>query len=62
MVWELRSHMVHSEAKHLLPNAGDIRDAHLILGGEGPLEEGVATHSSIPACRIPSQRSLAGYR
>ena len=30
-------------------NAGDIRDA----GGEDPLEEGVAPHSSILASRIP---------
>ena len=32
------------------------------LGGEDPLEEGVATHSSILAWRIPMDlRSLAGY-
>ena len=30
------------------------------LGGEEPLEEGMATHSSIPAWKNP-QRSLAGY-
>ena len=30
------------------------------LGWEDPLEEGMATHSSIPAWRIP-QRSLMGY-
>ena len=31
------------------------------LGQEGPLEEGMATHSSILAWRIHGQRSLAGY-
>ena len=31
------------------------------LGWEDPLEEGMATHSSILAWRIPKQRSLAGY-
>ena len=34
-------------------NAGDIRDADLIPGLEDPLEEGMATHSSILAWRIP---------
>ena len=36
-------------------NAGDIREAGLILGQEDPLEEGVAAHSktSILAWRIP---------
>ena len=31
------------------------------LGGEDPLEEGMATHSSILAWRIPWTRSLVGY-
>ena len=31
------------------------------LGGEGPLEKGMATHSSILAWRIPGQRSPAGW-
>ena len=30
------------------------------LGGEDPLEKGMATHSTILAWRIPGQRSLAG--
>jgi len=34
-------------------NAGDIRDAGLILGWEDPLKEGMATHSSSLAWRIP---------
>ena len=34
-------------------NAGDIRDAGSIPGQEHPLEEGMTTHSSILAWRIP---------
>ena len=37
-------------------NEGDIRDAGLIHGQEDPLEEGMATHSSILAWRIPMDR------
>jgi len=37
---------------NLPANAGDVRDAGLILGWEDTLEEGVATHSSILAWRI----------
>ena len=33
--------------------AGDTRDSGSILGQEDPLEEGMATHSSILAWRIP---------
>ena len=33
--------------------AGDVKDMGLILGGEDPLEEGMATHSSILAWRLP---------
>ena len=41
--------------------AGDARDAGLILGWEDLLEEGMATHSSIFAWRIPWKRRLVGY-
>ena len=34
-------------------SAGDIRDAGWIPGWEDPLEEGMATHTSILAWRIP---------
>ena len=34
-------------------NAGDIRDAGLILGQQGPLQEGMAPHSSILAWSVP---------
>ena len=38
-------------------NAGDVRDAGVwFLGREDPLEEGMATHSSILAWRIPMDR------
>ena len=40
-------------------NAGDIRDLGFTLGWEDPLEEGMATHSSILAWRNPHRwRSL----
>ena len=42
--------------KYLPTNAGDIRDVDLILGLEDPLEEGMATHSSILVSRIPVDR------
>ena len=34
-------------------NARDIRDVGLLPGQEGPLEEGLTTHSIILAWRIP---------
>ena len=34
-------------------NAGDIEIQFLTLGLKGPLEEGMATHSSILAWKIP---------
>ena len=37
--------------KNLPANAGSVRDARLIP--EDPLEEGMATHSSVLAWRIP---------
>ena len=45
--------------KNLPANARDIRDAGLtphLPGLEDPLEEGMATHSSILAWRIPKDR------
>ena len=42
--------------KNLGANAGDIRDVGSIPGQEDPLEEGMATHSSIPAWKIPVDR------
>ena len=39
--------------ENLAANAGDVRDSVQSLGWEDPLEEGMATHSSIPAWIIP---------
>ena len=39
--------------KNLLANAGAVKDTGQSLGWEDPLEEGMATHSSILAWRIP---------
>ena len=43
-------------------NAGDIRDVDLTLGREDPLEEGMATHTSILAWRIPWTEELGGLQ
>ena len=42
--------------KNLPTNAGDVREVVQSLGQEDPLEEGMATHSSILAWRIPMDR------
>ena len=42
-----------SVGKESTCNAGDTGDAGLIPGLGSPLEEGIATHSSILAWRIP---------
>ena len=43
-------------------NARDIRDVGLILGREDPLEEGMTTHSSILAWRIPWTEEPGGLQ
>ena len=43
-------------------NAGDIRDGDSIPGWEDPLEEGMATHSSILAWEIPWTEELGGLQ
>ena len=43
-------------------NAGDVRDPGSIPGQEDPLEEGVATHSSISAWRIPWTEEPGGLQ
>ena len=51
---------------NLPANVGNIRDQVQSLGREDPLEEGLETHSSIPAWRIPMDRvwqaSSQGHR
>ena len=39
--------------KNPLASEGGIRDVGSIPGGEDPLDEGIATHSSILTWRIP---------
>ena len=39
--------------KNLPASAGYIRDVGSIPGGDGPLEEGMATHSRILTWRLP---------
>jgi len=46
--------------KDLPANAGDIRDRGWSLDWEDPLEEGMTTHSSILAWRIPSTEEPGG--
>ena len=41
-------------------SAGDVRDVGLIPGWEDPLEEGLATHSSILAWGIPWTEETSG--
>ena len=48
--------------KNLAAYAGDVRDAGLILGWEDPLEEGMATHASILAWRIPWTEGPGGLQ
>ena len=47
--------------KNLPAKARDTRDVGLIPGLGLPLEEGIATHSSTLAWRIPWTRNLVGY-
>ena len=48
--------------KNLPANAGDTRDAVPSLGREDPLEEEMATHSSILAWRIPGTEKPSGLQ
>ena len=43
-------------------NTGDVTDAGSIPGSEDPLEKGMATHSSILACRIPWTEKPGGLQ
>ena len=48
--------------KNPVANAGDIRDSGLILGSGRSPEEGMATHSSILAQRIPWTEEPSGLQ
>ena len=43
-------------------NAGDTRDSSSAMGWEDPLEEGMATHSSILAWKIPWTEEPGGLQ
>ena len=43
-------------------NTGDIRDVGSILGWEDPLEQGMATHFSILAWRVPWTEEPGGLQ
>ena len=46
--------------KNPAANAGDVRDAGSIPGSKKSLEQGMVTHSSILAWRIPMDRGVWG--
>ena len=48
--------------KNLPANLGDARDEGIIPGSRNPLEEGMATHSSILAWRIPWAEEPGGLQ
>ena len=48
--------------KNLPANTGDRKDTVLSLGREDPLEEGMATHSSILVWRIPRTEEPGGLQ
>ena len=48
--------------KNLLANAGDTSNFGSIPGSEDSLEEGMATHSSILAWKIPWTEELGGLQ
>ena len=48
--------------KESICRGGDSGDAGLIPGSGGPPEESIATHSSIPAWRIPGTEEPGGLQ
>ena len=58
----LRASQVVLVVKNLPVNAGDFNDTVQVLGQEDPLEEGMATHSSTLAWRIPSIEEPGGLQ
>ena len=48
--------------KNLPASAGGLRDVGLIPGSEDPLEEGMATHSSVLAWRLPWTEEPGGLQ
>ena len=54
--------MVVLVVKNLPAIAGDVRGSVQSLGWEGPLEEGMATHSGILAWKIPWTEEPGGLQ
>ena len=52
-IWDYWSFLDGSAVKNSSANAEDTGEVDSILGWEDPLEEGMATHSTILAWRIP---------
>ena len=50
------------EVKNSPPSAGDLREEVGSLGGEDALQEGMATHSSVLAWRIPWTEEPGGLQ
>ena len=48
--------------KNTPANAGEVSDVGSIMGQEDPLEEGMATHSSIPAWKTPWTEEPGGLQ
>ena len=61
LVGERWASQVVLEVKKPPVNAGDKRDLGSIPGSEDPLEEGMATHTSILPGESHGQRNLVGY-
>ena len=57
-----RTSQVEPVVKNLPANSGDTREVGLSPGPEDPLEEGMATHSSLLAWRIPWTEEPGGPR
>ena len=55
-------HQVAQVVKNPLASAGDIKDRVQSLGREDPLEEGMVTHSSTLAWRIPRTEEPGGLK
>ena len=59
IIWLTTSSLVGQMVKNLPTSAGNQVQS---LGQENPLEKGMATHSSIPAWRIPWTEEPGGLR
>ena len=61
-VWTGMGFLCGAVVKNLLANTGDTRDVGLIPGREDPLEEEMATPSSILAWEIPQTEEPGGLQ